>query len=124
MNKLLAVLAILALAGCGKIEQPNNIVKPVAIQAPSVSEATRAVLRAHPNALQACYDNKLNGFFLDYGPLLKRSQPVDNYFHGWRLLLQVEYYESANGFWFITDQPLGSYLQAYPVVAGLPCFQH
>lgn len=124
MKRLLVILSIAALVGCGKKEEPP--ISKVAAQptTPTVDQALDAVLRAHPNALQACYDSKLNGFFLDYGPLLPAGVADDNKFHGWWIFQNVNYYQSENNSWFIADQPAKDYTQVYPVIDGLSCKQH
>ena len=123
MKKLLVVLSIATLIGCGKKEEPAVVAVPVETT-PSISEAIDAVVRSHPNALQVCYDSKQNGFFLDYGPLLPAGAAEDNKFHGWWILRNVNYFQSANNSWFVADQPVTDYTQVYPVIDGLPCKQH
>jgi len=124
MNKLIILALAAALIGCGKKEEsaaPKVVEQPTM---PTVDQALDAVLRGHPNALQACYDGKLNGFFIDYGPPLSAGSSEDNKSHGWYLFSNVNYYQSENNSWFIADQPAKDYNQVYPVTDGLTCKQH
>ena len=123
MKKLLIILSIAALVGCGKKEDP----KPAVVEAaptPSVDQAVDAILRSHPNSNQVCFDSKLHGFFLDYGPLLPAGSADDGKFHGWYWIDTPNFFLSANGKWFTQDLANDKYAQVYPDTTGLPCRQH
>lgn len=123
MKKLVIVFAMLMLVGCAKKEDAQSIDMRASTTL-SIDEAIDAVLRAHPNSLQDCYDSSLNAHLLDYGPPLRRGEQDDGYYHGWMLLENVSYHQTQNKIWFITDQPEHNYTHVYPVIDGLPCKAH
>lgn len=120
MKKILVILAVAALVGCGKVEEPAKEQNPL----PTGDQATEAILRGHPNSLQVCYDSRLNGFFLDYGPMLPAGADNDNKYHGWLWIEAPNFFLSANGKWFMQELAVDKYVQVYPDTNGLPCKQH
>lgn len=116
-----ACIALSACSDSGK-KPPEPVAQVTAVvEVPTIDEAMTATQRGHPHAIRICYDEKLNGYFLEYSPYPTRSKEEDNFFHGWWFLQKVEYHKAANNTWFITDQPMTNYSQVYPDVAGLPC---
>ena len=86
----------------------------------TVDDALDAVVRGHPNSKKVCYDRKLNGYLIHYGPPLKAGETAEEgRYYGWLYLGKVKFYQSANNKWFIAEQD--NHVTVYPDADGLPC---
>ena len=80
------------------------------------------MLRGHPNSRKVCVDgNRDRAFFLYYGPLQPAGAEPDGLWHGWLFIEKVDFYQTSNKTWFITNQADNKYAQVYPDVTGLQC---
>lgn len=128
MKNLLALIILCTLVACGKDEGEKKAPEPIptpappAPEQPSVEQALDAALRGHPHAMKVCYDSKSEGLLIQYSPHVEPpAQDTDGMMHGWFYLKVNGFYPSANGTWYLTNQPDGSYVQVYPDDTSLPC---
>lgn len=121
--KYLPILFVALLSACTKKEEPPAPPPPAEPSvSPTTDEMVAAMLRGHPNSRKVCVDgNRDRAFFLYYGPLQPAGSEPDKLYHGWLFIEKVDFYQTSNKTWFITDQAENKYAQVYPDVNGLLC---
>lgn len=123
---LLFILAeICMISGCTKKEVPvkETVVQEVKEQpapTPTQDQAIDAIRRAHPHAIQVCYDSVNDGFMIEYR-VLADGEKHDGYLHGWKWLKNEKMYQAANGTWFTSERDDSDYVNISPDVFNLPC---